>query len=142
MNHYLHRCFLLFLICSGTALADSDNYWQCTLRDATKQVWQTRNIYRQMAVIQSLAECKKASTIPRSCRLNAMSCEHFISGVSSNPLWRCVALDRTATAWPSDFSNSRIQAAFSAKDFCKQRSIVPETCYLNFVTCATQNELR
>jgi hypothetical protein len=55
-------------------------------------------------------------------------------------MWQCTALDQTGEPWQSNFYSQRLDAALGAKAFCKEKSSVPDTCYINLVTCINKNE--
>ncbi len=59
--------------------------------------------------------------------------------MSTTPMWICTALDFTAEPWQSNLYPHRDDAALAAKDYCKQNSNVPDTCYINMVTCRNLN---
>ena len=143
MNLGIRLCFLL-LLCFSTsgfaeALPENTTYWQCTARDSLSRKWIARSIYEKMAHNLAYATCKKQSTTPASCKATRGNCEQFVMGERIQTMWRCTALDRAAMPWRSDFYSQRYDAAFAARDYCRQKSTVPGTCYINLVTC-TKNE--
>ncbi len=110
-------------------------YWQCTTFDASNKQWQAQSPYKKIALNVAFASCKKESTAPLSCKAPQTRCEQLIAGISIKPMWVCTALDRTAVPWRSDLYSQRDDAALAAKAYCREKSIVPETCYINLVTC-------
>jgi len=134
---------LLILMPISTIIAapmTPGNYWQCTTYDNQSKQWSARNVYQKMALNIAYDMCKKESQNPASCKSSINECEGFNQGISISPQWRCTAIDREAIAWQSNFYTLRDDAAFAAKDYCMANSQVPETCYLNFVTCRNFNE--
>jgi hypothetical protein len=144
MKHYLNCFILLSVMVSGTAfsapLTGNNSYWQCTTEDKTNKQWTAKSGYQKMALNLSYDACKKQSQYPDSCKASNNNCEGFYLGMSTKPLWRCTALDRTAIPWQSNFYSQRDDAALAAQAFCKNKSTVPETCYVNMVTCRNLNE--
>lgn len=140
MNNAVRACFLLSLLnLSAAVFADqvpmNGNYWQCTTYDASNKQWSAASAYQRVALNFAYDLCKKESILPNTCKAAENNCEQFIQGISVKPMWQCTALDKTATAWNSNLYSQRDDAALAAKAFCRQKSIVPETCYVNLVTC-------
>lgn len=144
MKHYFNCVLLLSVLTSGAAfsapLNENSTYWQCTTEDKANKQWMAKNAYQKMALNLAFASCKKESQYPESCKATNENCEGFYLGMSTRPLWRCTALDRTAEPWQSNFYSQRDDAALAAQAFCKDKSTVPETCYVNMVTCRNLNE--
>lgn len=142
MIHALKSMLWLLLLANVAVCAQNSksNYWQCSTRDNTNLVWTAKSPYQKTALNLAYDACKKQSSSPVSCKTSKSACEAFIQGVSTRPLWRCVALDREALAWKSNYYSNRIDAALAANAYCKDNSAVPETCYINLVTCANLNE--
>ncbi|CAM3015051.1 hypothetical protein [Legionella worsleiensis] len=142
--NYCVRCFLVLLWVSYSGISISANadssYWQCITQDKTNKQWTVKNTYQKVALNQAFALCKKESEFPTSCKTSQSSCEGFYMGMSTKPLWRCSAIDQTATAWNSNFYSEQDDAALAAKAYCKEYSSVPDTCFINFVTCKNYNE--
>jgi hypothetical protein len=115
------------------------SYWQCTTHDNTNKTWVAINNYQKMALNIAFDVCKKESQFPKTCKTSNRDCEGFINGVSTKPYWHCTALDQTAAPWQSDYYSDRDDAALGAKAFCKNYSSVPDTCYVNFITCININ---
>lgn len=144
MRDYLRFCFLLLLaICtSGFAQSgDNDSYWQCTTYDAANQQWTEKNFYKKVALNVAFSACKKQSQFPASCKTGSGNCEQFNQGMSVKPLWECTALDSLAAPWRNNPDANREEAALAAKAYCKQHSAVPETCYVNLITCVAKREM-
>lgn len=143
MNSYLRVCVLLLLsLCSSVfaaPLALNGDYWQCTTSDASSKQWSAISIYQKISLNFAYALCKKESTVPATCRATKDNCEQFVRGVSIKPMWQCTALDMTAVPWRSNPYAQRDDAALAAKAYCRQKSVVPGTCYVNMVTCVNRN---
>lgn len=131
------------LICLGLLLINmtwaADITWECTAKDNHNKQWVAHSNYQRNASIRALESCKKESSSPESCRSIAEDCDSLMNGLSTRPLWRCVALDFTATPWNGNLSRDRTNAALSAKGICRERSSVPDSCYINMVTCNNLN---
>lgn len=130
---------IIFLGASSLSFAESidlnGNYWQCSSHDATNTSWKAKSVYQKIALNFSFAACKKNSQSPASCHTSKANCKQFISGVSITPIWQCTAFDRDANAWKSNHYPHREDAALAAKAYCKQKSSIPDTCYINLITC-------
>lgn len=141
-NSRLMGCLLVCMV--TTALAEplpymADNYWCCIVSDSENKAWTEYSTYQLAASSRASEDCKKQSKDPLSCKITKNSCEHFIHGISTRPLWRCVAFDRHAKRWPSDLKTNREAAASSGEEQCRQHSSIPETCYVNLITCRNLN---
>lgn len=137
-NNYF--IWVLWVFCSSSLAApilDNGSYWQCTTKDSIKKIWTAKNTFQKAALNQAFASCKKESTVPSTCKTSESSCEGFNMGTSSSnkPMWRCTALDEAAEAYRSTVYSQRDDAALGAKAFCRNKSSVPDTCYINLVTC-------
>lgn len=117
----------------------SANYWECTTEDSTNKAWIIDGNYQLTAINGSFAACKKESAYPKSCKTSKKSCDHFVNGQSTRPLWRCVALDRAANIWPSNTYTVRDDAALAGLAYCKNNSSIPLSCYMNMITCRNLN---
>lgn len=135
----LSTSFLLLCQPVWAAEAKSSNYWQCTTTDAESKTWTIDGNYQLTAINHSFAACKKESAYPKSCKTSNASCEHFVNGQSMKPMWRCVALDRAASIWPSNTYVMRDDAALAGLAYCKDNSSVPASCYMNMITCRNLN---
>lgn len=144
MNRYIQYYGLLFILgCSqgfALALPENVNYWQCTTHDNANKQWTVKNMYRKVALNFAFAACKKESQNPASCKASVDDCEGFNQGMSTKPAWRCTAIDREADYWRSNLYIHRDDAALAALAYCRQKSAVPFTCYLNVVTCVNLND--
>ncbi|MGC1182501.1 hypothetical protein [Legionella sp.] len=138
MNFSARSSLLLLVIFSATTYAEqiiSGNYWRCTSLDGANKRWAAISIYRKIALNFAFSSCKKESALPASCRIALTSCEEFIEGVNIKSMWRCTALDKTATPWRSNLYSQRDDAALAAKAYCQQKSFLPGSCYINLITC-------
>lgn len=142
--NYAKRCLLVLLClpCSGFSASENENstYWQCITQDKANKQWTARNSYQKVALNIAFSMCKKESEFPTSCKASKSNCEGFYMGMSTKPLWRCTAMDQTAAPWNSNFYSQRDDAALAAKAYCRENSSVPDTCYINMVTCKNFNE--
>lgn len=138
MKGNLKFVILLLLLCNSL-FAAPDSYWQCMSQDKTNKQWFAKNNHKKAAVNLSFAACKKESASPASCKTSLLNCTGFNQGLSISPTWRCMALDRTAKPWQSVLYAQPLDAALGAKAFCKEHSTVPDTCYVNMVTCRNIN---
>ncbi|WP_298625970.1 hypothetical protein [uncultured Legionella sp.] len=142
MKPIIFYCLFIVLPVTGfTASANEEgSYWQCITRDKTDREWTARNSYQKVAINIAFDACKKESEFPASCKAAKSDCEGFYRGMSTKPLWRCTALDQTAEPWFSNFYSQRDDAALAARAYCRENSTVPDTCYINMVTCRNFNE--
>ena len=137
MHKYIVSFFMIALI--KPVWAD-DSYWQCSAHDTTGQQWIVNHLYEHVATNKAFEACKKQSMAPTSCKATKDSCDYFSNGLSTRPMWRCAALDLMAKVWHSSTHPNRDEAALEANDYCKQRSGMPESCYINLLTCKNLNE--
>lgn len=144
MKHYIYCCLFIFMLLpvSGftAPINEEGSYWQCITHDKANKEWTARNTYQKVAINIAFAACKKESEFPSSCKAAKSGCEGFYMGMSTKPLWRCTALDQTAEPWNSNYYPQREDAALAAKAYCRENSTVPDTCYINMVTCRNFNE--
>lgn len=117
-----------------------DDYWQCTAFDGAKHQWVIKNAYERVAENKALEACKKQSPVPSTCKIIKNNCDYFANGLSTKPFWQCTALDQMSKLWLSDFFNNRDEAAMNAKALCQKESGMPDTCYVNLLTCKNLNE--
>ncbi|MFA5960277.1 MAG: hypothetical protein WC785_07150 [Tatlockia sp.] len=142
MNQLITVLFFGFFVTTGLWAETADfagNYWRCTASDAGHHEWAANSSYALAALNKSFDECKKQSSLPASCKTAKESCEMFVNGQSTRPMWRCVALDQMAKAWPSNTYMHRDDAAIAARAYCQQNSGFPDTCYTNLMTCKNLN---
>jgi hypothetical protein len=138
--------FLLFLFHFSAIQAQiviksvSDNYWQCTSSDKEHNQWLAKSQFELSATNRAMEACKKQSQYPQSCKAPKESCDAIINGYSTRPMWQCTALDVMAKPWRSSFYVQRDDAALGAKNYCRQKSSLPDTCYINLLTCNNLNE--
>lgn len=138
----------LLLLLMGTIKplwAESNNYWQCMAHDALKKQWEAKSSYERVAANKAFETCKKESKVPTTCTAVQDSCNYFgkpiviTPGSSEGAIWKCTALDSAAHPWIK-MSSNRDAAALSAKSTCVQHSSVPDTCYINLLTCININK--
>lgn len=141
MNRYIKFYLLLLAFGYTTGFTapglERGSYWQCTVEDSANKQWSAKSMYQKAALNNAFASCKKESQKPLSCKSSISNCEGFNQGMSLRPMWRCTALDQTAKPWQSNFYPQRDDAALAAKAFCRNKSSVPESCYINLVTCVS-----
>lgn len=118
----------------------SSSYWQCSAHDSTDKQWVAKSVYERAATNQAYDGCKKQSTNPTSCKIAKEFCEYFANGKSNRPMWQCTALDLMAKPWVSNTYSQRDDAAIAAKAYCQEQSSMPDTCYINLLTCKNLNE--
>ena len=137
----MHQYILLFLMAVfiNPVWAD-DSYWQCRAHDTQGNQWVVNNLYEQVATNKAFEACKKQSDAPTSCKALKDNCDYFSNGLSTRPMWRCMALDLMSKIWKNDPRANRDEAALEAEAICKQHSPMPETCYINLMTCKNLNE--
>ncbi len=143
MNYQVKSFFFLICFLPSLCIATSDqngDYWICKTHDNANREWINKSSYQKVALNLSFDRCKKESKNPRSCKTSANDCEGFHLGLSTKPYWRCTALDSTATAWKSNYYTNKDDAYLAAKAYCKSKSKVPDTCYVNFMTCLNAND--
>lgn len=145
MTRYIIYCFVILLsipISSFAVTIDPNgNYWQCKSNDATDTYWESKNIYQKIALNFSFAKCKKNSKVPATCKTSVANCARFVAGVNVMPMWECTAFDKEAFAWTSNQYPHREDAALAAQAYCKQKSPIPETCYINLITCLNKQAI-
>ena len=143
MNPIKTAVILLSFFAPPLAIAeqiiDDNNFWRCTAFDAENKRWVVKSGYELAAINKAYDACKKESSLPETCKTAKETCETFINGVSTRPMWRCTALDQMAKAWPSNTYIHRDDAAIAAREFCQENSSFPDTCYINLMTCKNLN---
>lgn len=141
MNQYSIIFFTtaLFFLHIRPAAAD-DSYWQCSALDNQEKSWVVISSYERVASTRAFDACKKQSAAPLSCKTPKESCEYFVNGLTTRPMWRCMALDQMSKPWFSNIHSNRDEAAIESKDFCQRHSGMPESCYINLMTCKNLNE--
>lgn len=131
----LGLCFVSVINIAWTA----DVIWECVAKDDNHKQWIAHSTYQRNATIRALESCKKESNLPGTCQTRDSDCDALVNGRSTRPLWRCVAFDFTATPWYNNPTRDRTAAALSAKSICIERSTVPDSCYINMITCTNLN---
>lgn len=116
------------------------DYWMCKARDLDNRVFTADSQYQKSAIVQALSECKRQSPYPASCEALNEDCDGILSGSIKRTIWRCTSLDSLANYWYSSIASNDIEAALSAKAICRAESSVPETCYVNMITCENLNK--
>ena len=58
-----------------------------------------------------------------------------ISSINNHVIWRCTALDQMAQSWVGHISANRDDAALDAEAYCQEHSSVPDSCYIDLLTC-------
>lgn len=139
MKGYIKFGFFMIMVIPTIGYTDG-SYWTCTTRDSEKLEWTAKNAYQKVAINLAFSACKKQSKNPMTCKASIHDCEGFIQGVSTKPFWRCTALDEAGMPWKSIYYVQRDDAALAAKAYCKDNSAVPDTCYINLVTCKNYND--
>ena len=149
MNKYVIAALLFSGVLTNKLVwaADDDNYrektdWQCTAFDKDQVTWIHKSVYQLVAMSKAYDACKKLSRYPASCKIVKEECEVFVQGVTTVPLWRCTALDQMAKPWISQAYRLRDDAAIAARDKCKLSSAMPDSCYINLLTCRNLSESR
>lgn len=152
MNSFklLVQSICLMLLLNPTWAA---TYWQCIAQDSENKQWTAKSTYQRMAHTKAFEACKKESHIPVTCAVPEEMCTYFnqvadnsdpivvttavrnISTTSSGSLWQCTALDWRAKPWLNRPAPNQDAAAMGAKAFCQRHSSLPDTCYVNLLTC-------
>lgn len=136
------RLLLLLITFSISFSCFSQDTWNCQVKDATGKYWEVQHKFRMSARNLAMDTCRKQSTAPNSCDFANQSCDTLYDGLSKDPLWVCLALDSTAKGWKNHPNKQKYDAALSAKGFCQHKSSVPETCYVNLLTCKDINPFK
>lgn len=124
----------------ATPINETTDAWTCQAEDSTSKQWSGSGSFERVATNKALENCKKQSQYPVTCKTAKESCEAIINGVLTRPMWRCTALDQLSKTWKSAIYSHRDDAAIGAKDYCKEHSSMPDTCYINLLTCNNLNE--
>ncbi|MCX7117431.1 MAG: hypothetical protein NTW94_05945 [Legionellales bacterium] len=143
MKSHLVLGLLIFSSITNAEDAPTSNQtWTCVAHDVSNKQWVAKNTYQQIATTKALEACKQESRMPLSCKALKSSCDETGEIAAGNGrdnahqgYWQCVALDYAAKPFNGHSSPSREDAASLATNDCHEHSALPETCYLNFLTC-------
>ena len=125
----------LYFFAFSPSYAEEDQ-WQCVSMDYSEKKWIGFAAFQRAARQKALDSCKKNSVYPKSCILVKASClSPFSYKGKPDGLWVCTALDRNGSPWKSDGKIDRIASALAARAYCRAKSSIPYTCYINTVTC-------
>lgn len=141
MQHLRWVLFLFINLCFTPLTHAEADYWQCSARDSTDKQWTVKSIYSVSANHKALEACKKESAYPKSCIvIESKDCEGFYNGHSLRPSWQCTAIDQMGKAWSNTPAENQDDAAISALSLCKAQSKVPDSCYINSLSCTNVNK--
>lgn len=130
---------ILFLLSFGACANSQNNYWQCSAEDKNHYQWTMKGQYEKEAINKAYDACKKQSQNPRSCKSAIALCDYYSDGHNTSPIWQCTALDKAAQKWESNVYKKPQDAALAAKAFCQSKSPIPDSCYINLLTCRDLN---
>ncbi|MBA2710041.1 MAG: hypothetical protein H0U57_05580 [Tatlockia sp.] len=134
---------LLTVICFFCSMfaqaASAESKWSCIAIDGQNRQWTVSSNYHKTSFNKSVDECKKRSNVPATCHVIKESCNMLVKQILVKPRWQCTAFDFHADKWIATSSRSPDKAALSAKGFCKLNSALPDSCYINVITCRTLN---
>ena len=140
MIQCIQSCLMTLILFSVPIIAAADpNYWICSASDG-HQTWSSQAAEQRAAINHAYDSCKKASELPKQCLSSRESCEFYLQGKSTRPLWQCTALDPDTKRWKSNFYSKRDDAALAAKAYCKDNSGYPDSCYIVLSSCKNLNE--
>lgn len=141
LKHTLGLTLVIFslMVSFAHARQEEDNTWHCNAYDGEERQWVASSAYQRTALNKAYEACKKESAKPLSCKAAKEYCDASIQGISTSPMWQCTALDQMAQPWKSSLYIHRDDAALGAKAFCHERSAMPDTCYINLLTCKNIN---
>lgn len=111
------------------------NSWSCLTRDMENKQWIMTSNYGLAAMNKSFDACKKESNFPNSCKVIKENCDLYLQASVLQTQWVCTALDAQSNPWPGTGSSKQDEAALAAKANCRRNSLIPETCYINLITC-------
>ena len=152
MRYVIHT-LLVFLVVTPIWAENNQSepkgdYWQCLAVDKDNKNWSSQNAFKRIAMYRAFESCKKESTNPSSCKNDENACQYFGDQVktlsssmnyNSSAQWQCTALDKTAKNWSGNPSSNQDDAALNAKAACRAESTIPDTCYVNMLTCVDMN---
>lgn len=137
----MNKSLIVFLLlCIVQTSWAEDSYWQCAAQDDQQKQWIIKSPYERVATTKAYEACKKQSVVPVTCKIPKENCDYFTNGLNTRPMWRCLALDQMSKPWWSEVHSNRDEAAIESKMFCQQHSSMPESCYINLMTCKNLNE--
>lgn len=140
MKAYLRLAMLMCLTLPAGMSMASGTSWTCTSQDSGGYRWTYSSSYQKVALNQAYLQCKKQSAEPKSCKSEAEACHYFIDGLDATPMWQCTAVDAASDAYNSTLYNHQDDAALGALAYCKKKSPVPDTCFINTITCTNVND--
>ncbi|KTC65661.1 Uncharacterised protein (plasmid) [Legionella adelaidensis] len=123
-----------------TILHPKNTYWECNAYDQDDNLWIAQSSYERSSINKALDTCKKMSKNPGTCKVAKENCFAVVNGVDTRPMWQCTAFDQMAKEWKSAYYTKRDDAALGAKAFCQDHSGMPDTCYINLMTCSNKNK--
>ena len=139
-NHLLLlSAFILNSMCFS--LYADETTWHCVAEDADNKQWLGINTNQRESLNIAFDSCKKMSKLPATCKTTTSQCDLYVGSLSTNPLWECDAIDQLSMIWKSDVYRHADDAALAAKAFCKDRSALPDTCFINLLFCKNLNPL-
>jgi hypothetical protein len=121
-------------------IPSDSSYYECAAFDNAYNKWVAQNSYERTAINKVLGDCKAISPDPKSCHVAKEDCAAIINGINTRPMWQCVALDLVGRDFKSTIYTQRDDAALGAKAFCIEHSGMPESCYINLLTCENKNK--
>lgn len=145
-NKYKFGIIFTYLLCSSPLYAEAvilqtkNTYWECNAFDQDDNLWIAQSSFERGAINKSLDACKKMSKNPQTCKVAKENCFAKVNGISTRPMWQCVALDQMAKHFKSAYYTKRDDAALGAKAFCQEHSGMPDSCYVNLMTCENKNK--
>ncbi len=116
-----------------------ENYWRCVVYDSSSKHWTVQDSYQRSALNKAYTACKKQSQNPASCKAARENCDAYIDGLTTSPMWRCMALDFFANPFYSHVYKRKTDAALAARSYCEHNSQHPESCYIHLFTCSNLN---
>lgn len=122
-------------------ISHTENPLRCTVSDSEGRGWTANSSYARVAINKAFEACKSESHDPRSCQASQNACEVTMQDVAPDTaLWQCGAMDLMAKIWTNNPQPDRDQAAIAAKINCEKHSGMPESCYINLITCKNLRE--
>jgi len=144
MRHWKKLSFILILFApplfAAKVLEGVNDYWKCVVYDSKQTQWAATSTYRLSAINKAYEACKKQSAVPSSCKAAKENCEAYINGMTTRPMWQCMALDFEANPFFSNIYRKKYDAALAARAYCKENSELPDSCYINLITCENLND--